>query len=126
MESGRFLPAIFIGATVSIGISVVISALVATLLTLTSLTEHSVSWVMITFAFIALFIGGFIAGGKAGTKGWLAGALTALIFSGIVLAISYLGYNEVVSVKQLLLFAGYVGVSSLGGIIGVNLSNASN
>lgn len=126
MEGGRFLPAIFVGVTVSIGLSVVISALIATLLTLTSLTENSVSWVMIAFAFIALFIGGFIAGGKAGVKGWLAGALTALLFSGIVLAISYLGYNEVVSVKQLLLFAGYVGISSLGGMIGVNLSHANN
>ncbi|MBM7837994.1 putative membrane protein (TIGR04086 family) [Alkalihalobacillus xiaoxiensis] len=124
MES-RFFPAILTGTGVSIGIALCASAMMATLLKFTSLTEHSVGWVMVAAALLALFIGGFIAGGKSGTKGWLAGALCALIFSAIVLAISYLGYNETISVKQLLLFASYGGIAALGGMIGVNLSNAA-
>lgn len=121
----RFFPAILTGTGVSIGIALCVSALMATLLKFTSLTEHSIGWVMIAAALLSLFIGGFIAGGKSGTKGWLAGALCALFFSGIVLAISYLGYNEAISIKQILLFASYGGIASLGGMIGVNLSAAS-
>ncbi|GAF24508.1 MULTISPECIES: TIGR04086 family membrane protein [Shouchella] len=118
----RFFPAIFIGLSFALGIAIVSAAIIATLLSLTSLTEQSVGWLMIAIAFLALFVGGFISGGKARTKGWLAGSLCAIFFCLLATAISYLGYNEALTVKQMILFAAYCGIAALGGVIGVNLS----
>ncbi|ATH92616.1 membrane protein [Bacillus glycinifermentans] len=97
------------------------SLVVSLLLTLTSLTESSFSWFITAISFITLFIGGFISGGKAKEKGWLIGALTALCFSLTVLLFQYLGFGEAFNVKQVLYHAGFMGVSALGGIFGVNL-----
>ncbi|MET1176380.1 TIGR04086 family membrane protein, partial [Paenibacillus amylolyticus] len=45
------------------------SLLISVLLTFTSLTESSFSWLITAISFITLFIGGFIAGGKSKEKG---------------------------------------------------------
>ncbi|WMM32314.1 TIGR04086 family membrane protein [Shouchella clausii] len=126
MESRRFFPAVCIGTFVSISIAVAFSILMATLLYLTSLTEQSVHWVMVGCGFLALFVGGFFSGAKAKNKGWLAGAFTAFLFVAILLAISYLGYNESITSNQVLLFAGYCAIASLGGVFGVNFSGGNS
>lgn len=119
----RFFPAVFIGLSFTLGIALVAAAIIATLLSMTTLTEQSIGWVMIAIAFLALFVGGFVAGGKAKTKGWLAGCLCAAMFCLLASAISYLGYNEALTLKQVILFASYGGIAALGGVIGVNLSS---
>lgn len=76
------------------------SLLISLLLTFTSLTESSFSWLITAISFITLFIGGFIAGGKSKEKGWLSGGLTALCFSLTVLLFQYLGFGEAFNLKQ--------------------------
>ncbi|WP_059102777.1 TIGR04086 family membrane protein [Shouchella shacheensis] len=125
MTNGKFMPAVALGLAVTVGIAIGSSVLVATVLSLSSLTEHSVGWVMTFFAFLALFIGGFFSGAKAKTKGWLAGGLTALLFSLLVLMVSYLGFNEAFTLSQGLTHLGYLVCASIGGMIGVNLLSAS-
>ncbi|MCY7778593.1 TIGR04086 family membrane protein [Bacillus haynesii] len=100
------------------------SLLISLLLTFTSLTESSFSWFITAISFITLFIGGFIAGGKSKEKGWLSGGLTALCFSLTVLLFQYLGFGESFNLKQLLYHSGFLGVSMLGGIFGVNLQGS--
>ncbi|MGW8264012.1 TIGR04086 family membrane protein, partial [Bacillus sp. LR--39] len=92
------------------------SLLISLLLTFTSLTESSFSWLITAISFITLFIGGFIAGGKSKEKGWLSGGLTALCFSLTVLLFQYLGFGEAFNLKQLLYHSGFLGVSMLGGV----------
>lgn len=100
------------------------SLLISLLLTFTSLTESSFSWFITAISFITLFIGGFISGGKSKEKGWLSGGLTALCFSLTVLLFQYLGFGEAFNLKQLLYHSGFLGVSMLGGIFGVNLQGS--
>ena len=83
------------------------SLLISLLLTFTSLTESSFSWLITAISFITLFIGGFIAGGKSKEKGWLSGGLTALCFSLTVLLFQYLGFGEAFNLKQLLYHSGF-------------------
>nr|MDH3153692.1 TIGR04086 family membrane protein [Bacillus licheniformis]MDH3164289.1 TIGR04086 family membrane protein [Bacillus licheniformis] len=100
------------------------SLLISALLTFTSLTESSFSWLITAISFITLFIGGFIAGGKSKEKGWLSGGLTALCFSLTVLLFQYLGFGEAFNLKRLLYHSGFLGVSMLGGVFGVNLQGS--
>ncbi|SDC20775.1 TIGR04086 family membrane protein [Shouchella lonarensis] len=123
MTSNRFFPAVLFGTVVTCIIILLFSLCLATLLSLTSLTEHSIEWLMLPTALLSLFIGGFLSGAKANAKGWIAGGLVAILFSGLVFLISYLGYNTTFSSKQLLFHAVYVAVAALGGMIGVNLSS---
>ena len=66
----------------------------------------------------------FISGGKAKEKGWMIGALTAVCFSLIILLFQYLGFGKTFTSGQLLFHLGFLGVSMLGGIFGVNLKGS--
>ncbi|NPC93512.1 TIGR04086 family membrane protein [Bacillus sp. WMMC1349] len=100
------------------------SLLISLLLSFTSLSESSFSWLITLVSFITLFIGGFISGRKTQEKGWLIGALTALCFSLTVLLFQYLGFGETFNLEQILYHAGFLGISALGGIFGVNLQGS--
>ncbi|WP_096440372.1 TIGR04086 family membrane protein [Alteribacter populi] len=95
---------------------------VSTTLRFSSMDESSVAWFLILFSFIAMFIGGFISGGKAKRKGWLAGAVTAILYTLIIFLVQFLGYNQMFDLQQVMMHAGFTGAAVLGGILGVNLT----
>ncbi|ASB54006.1 MULTISPECIES: TIGR04086 family membrane protein [Bacillus] len=97
---------------------------ISLLLTVTSMEESSFSWLITALSFLSLFAGGFISGGKAKEKGWMIGALTAVCFSLIILLFQYLGFGKTFTSGQLLFHLGFLGVSMLGGIFGVNLKGS--
>ncbi|WP_088102627.1 TIGR04086 family membrane protein [Halalkalibacter urbisdiaboli] len=118
-----FLPAVFFGLGTILVIALSFSFLVSLVLSLTSLTEQSVHWVILIVAFLAMFIGGLVSGAKAKEKGWIAGISTALLFSFLTFLIQFLGYDSGFTSEQYLFHGGYLLVAACGGIIGVNLSS---
>ncbi len=126
VSSRSFFPAILMGLVTTLIIALSVSLFVSLFLTFTSLTEDSFRWVTLTAAFIALFFGGAVSGAKAKSKGWIAGAFTALLFSLFTFMIQYLGHDQMFSVQQYAYHGGYLVTAALGGMIGVNLSGHSN
>ncbi|TSB45697.1 TIGR04086 family membrane protein [Alkalicoccobacillus porphyridii] len=121
MNNRPFLPAIFSGLVVVMAGAILASLILASFLSLTSYTEHSIKWLILFLSFLCLFIGGFVSGAKAKSKGWIAGGLTALLFTIIAYSVSTLGYNEPFTSSQILLHGGYLITGAIGGMLGVNL-----
>ena len=115
-------PAMLYGLISVLFIALSFSFVISLILSFTSLTETSFSWVILVVSFLALFIGGVISGAKSKQKGWLTGLGTGLLFTIITFLVQYLGYNSVFSTEQYLFHGGYILSGILGGIIGVNLS----
>lgn len=107
-------------------IIVIVGFVLSLLLQFSNLTEQSLQWVTTIVTFLALFIGGFIAGGKGKEAGWLLGGLTGLGFVIIVFLIQFLGFNSNYDISQLYYHIGYLLIATLGGVIGVNMSDKAN
>lgn len=97
------------------------SVLLSLILRFTSVSEQGIAPIVITATVIAFFIGGFISGGKGGERGWMLGLGTALMYMVLLFLVQYLGYRSTMDTEQLVFHAGYLGVCTLGGIIGVNV-----
>ena len=107
-------------------IIVIVGFVLSLLLQFSNLTEQSLQWVTTIVTFLALFIGSFIAGGKGKEAGWLLGGLTGLGFVIIVFLIQFLGFNSNYDISQLYYHIGYLLIATLGGVIGVNMSDKAN
>ncbi len=125
MEGQRFFPAIVFGVITIFLIIIAASFILSLLVSFTSLTEQSLQWVVITTAFVAMFIGGFIAGGKAKEKGLIVGGAAAFFFTVLTFLIQFLGYDQSFTLEQYLYHAGYIFTAMIGGIVGVNLVSNS-
>lgn len=112
----------FYGLLTIIALIMVTSFIISLLLRFTGMTEDSFSLATLVISFFALFFGGFISGKKAKDHGWMIGATTGILYALVVFFIQYLGFDHGFSGKQDLYFLMYIGVSSFGGMIGVNLS----
>lgn len=122
MEMRKMGSAIIYG-TVSIFILAVIFSLIfSLLLRFTSLTESSISYLILILSFISIFIGGLISGGKGKKQGWLLGGGTGLLYILIILAFQYLGFDQTFSSKEWIQSLCYILVCMMGGVLGVNLS----
>ncbi|WP_416149210.1 TIGR04086 family membrane protein [Salipaludibacillus sp. HK11] len=125
MFSQRLISSVLYGV-LTIFILVITASLFSSLiLRYTNVMESSFYWILITFSFIAMFIGGFISGGRSGERGWFAGTLTALLYSCVILFSQYLSFNQWFDAEQLSMHAGYVVVAIFGGMIGVNTRGSS-
>lgn len=121
MSERTFFPAILLGLITILLIILSTSVIISIVLSFTSLTESSVSWLITSIAFIALFLGGAMAGIKAKRKGWLIGGSTAIIFSIITFLIQYLGYDTTFTPTQYVIHACYILAAVVGGVISVNM-----
>ncbi|MRX71394.1 TIGR04086 family membrane protein [Bacillus lacus] len=122
METQRIGKGILYGLVTIFLIAVLTSLIFSLLLRFTGLSEESVSWMILAISFLAVFAGGFVSGGKGKQKGWLAGAATALIYTGIVLLFQFLGYGKLFTLEQTLYHGAFLVVCALGGMFGVNLA----
>ncbi|PMC39799.1 TIGR04086 family membrane protein [Bacillus sp. UMB0899] len=104
--------------------ALVTSLIFSLLLKFTSLTESSITWLILGLSILALFIGGFVAGGNGKEKGWLIGGITALLFSLIILLFKFLGHGQIFSMEELMYHGGFLLVAMLGGIFGVNTASS--
>lgn len=122
METRKMGSAIIYG-TVSIFIfAVIFSLFFSLLLRFTSLTESSISYLILILSFFSIFIGGLISGGKGKKQGWLLGGATGLLYTLIILAFQYLGFNQTSSSREWIQSLCYILVCMMGGVLGVNLS----
>ena len=122
METRKMGSAIIYG-TVSIFIlAVIFSLLFSLLLRFTSLTESSISYLILILSFICIFIGGLISGGKGKKQGWILGGGTGLLYTLIILAFQYLGFDQTFSSREWIQSLCYILVCMMGGVLGVNLS----
>ncbi len=121
--SRRMITAMGFGLVVVLAIIMGSSFLLSLLLRFTSLTEQSLTWVILGLSILALFIGGMVSGKKGKEKGWILGAGTGLLFSVVVFLVQYLGYQVQFDPEQYLYHLGYLLASALGGVMGVNLSS---
>ncbi|WP_223702948.1 TIGR04086 family membrane protein [Sutcliffiella deserti] len=105
--------------------AVAISFVFSLLLRFTSLQESSIAWIILTLSFLTLFIGGFVSGGKGKEKGWVLGATTGGAYTLVIFLFQYLGNDSLFTLHQMLFHLGFIGVATLGGIIGVNMSGGN-
>ncbi|WP_026558629.1 TIGR04086 family membrane protein [Bacillus sp. J37] len=124
METKKWGKAILFGLITIFVMALVTSLIFSLLLKFTSLTESSITWLILGLSILALFIGGFVAGGNGKEKGWLIGGITAILFSLIILLFKFLGHGEIFSMQELMYHGGFLLVAMLGGIFGVNLSSS--
>lgn len=101
------------------------SLIISLLLKFTQLQELSLSWLLLTISFIIIFIGGFVSGGKGKEKGWLLGGSTGLCYTVIIFMFQYLGFESSFTAEQTLYHLGFLLISMLGGMLGVNMSSQS-
>ncbi|MGM0921018.1 MAG: TIGR04086 family membrane protein [Bacillota bacterium] len=125
METRRWSKAILYGLSSILMAALATSLLFSLLLKFTGLTEDSIKWFILGLSFLAVFIGGFIAGGKGKERGWLIGGTTAILYTLIIFLFQFLGYGKTFTMEQTMYHGGYLAISMLGGIMGVNLSGSS-
>jgi len=115
--------AILYGVLTTFIIVLTSSVVLSLLLRFTKIQESSLTWIILTLSFLALFIGGFVSGGKGKQKGWLVGGGTGLLFTLLVFLVQFLGYPQTsFSLEQMAYHIGYITVAVLGGVIGVNMT----
>jgi putative membrane protein (TIGR04086 family) len=101
------------------------SFLVALFLRFSSLESNQLSVIAYLLNAVALFAGGFFTAKKTGKKGWYYGGIQGFIYTIIILFIAFLAFDSLPTVHLMLFFLSAFGISSIGGIIGVNQSKSS-
>lgn len=118
----RWMRGISSGLISSAVIIFFLTFVLATILRLSPLTERDLGVIPTLLSAGALIIGGVFAGWKAQTRGWLVGGLTGLILSFIILFFRLFTAHQFPMLHQLVFYLMAVGLMSLGGMFGVNLS----
>ncbi|EKN64937.1 TIGR04086 family membrane protein [Schinkia azotoformans] len=114
--------AILYGVITTFVIVLTSSIVLSLLLRFTKIQESSLTWVILTLSFLALFIGGFVSGGKGKQKGWFVGGGTGVLFTLLIFLVQFLGYQTSFSIEQMSYHIGYIIIAVLGGVIGVNIT----
>ncbi|WP_108669473.1 TIGR04086 family membrane protein [Peribacillus acanthi] len=125
METKKMGSAILFGVGAIFIFAIVISFIFSLILRFSSLTESSLTYVMMAMTFISLFIGGFISGGKGKKQGWMLGGGTGILYTAIILLFQYLGHDSSFSAKEWIYHGCFIATSMMGGILGVNLSGGN-
>lgn len=102
-------------------LAIVASFIFSMLLRFTTVTESSLSLVMLAVTFLSIFIGGFISGGKGRKQGIVLGGGTGLLYLVIILIFQYVGNDVLFSSKQWIYYACFIITAIMGGILGVNM-----
>lgn len=100
------------------------SITLALFLRFTSLTNPLLNQLAVITMFLILFISGLISGIKAKQKGWIIGMMLSLSYSLLIYLLHYLGYGEHFNLTQALYHLGFLIVTIIGAIFGVNLTEA--
>lgn len=124
METKKWGKAILYGLITIFVMALITSIIFASLLKFTSITESSITWLLLGLSVLALFIGGFVAGGNGKEKGWLIGGTTALLYSLIIFLFKFLGYGQIFTVQETIYHGGFLVVAMIGGVFGVNVASS--
>lgn len=124
METKKWGKAILYGLITIFVMALITSIIFASLLKFTTITESSITWLLLGLSVLALFIGGFVAGGNGKEKGWLIGGTTALLYSLIIFLFKFLGYGQIFTVQETIYHGGFLVVAMIGGVFGVNVASS--
>ncbi len=102
------------------------SMTLALFLRFTSLTNPLLNQIAVVAMFLILFISGFISGIKAKQKGLIVGLMLSLSYSFLVYVFHYLGYSQHFSLMQNLYHLGFLIITIIGAVFGVNLTGKEN
>ncbi|MFJ7974777.1 TIGR04086 family membrane protein [Peribacillus sp. NPDC096379] len=116
--------AILHGVGVIFILVILFSFIFAMILRFTSVTESSLTYIIMALSFITLFIGGFVSGGKGKKQGLLLGSGTGMLYVLIILMFQYLGHDSLFSLKQWIHQGCFVVTAMMGGVLGVNMSSS--
>src|SRR5699024_3985001 len=119
MKNKQFI-ALLYGWIVVLGLIIITSIILALFLQFTSLNEPTLSWITLTIGLIALFLGGLVAGVKGKSKGWIIGGFIGIGFTIFVLAVQYIGYQQLFSWVQSAHHLVYLVVAVIGGFLFLN------
>lgn len=97
------------------------SLIVSLLILWTEMKEQSLSLYAFLIHGLSIFAGGLASGRKAEKKGWYHGAVLGIVYSLLILAISYFGFDSTLGINALTLFLLSLVIGALGGAIGVNV-----
>ncbi len=100
---------------------IVCTLLVSLLLVFTNMREHNLSLYVYGIHGIALFMGGMTAGRRSGFKGWYFGGVTGILYTLLIMIISFLGFDAGLSIHTGILAVMSFVIGAVGGMIGVNL-----
>ena len=112
---------IFKGTMVSIGVTLVLLLIFATILTYTNIAESTIPAVIIVITAISLLIGSTIASRSMRKNGLLNGAMIGTIYLLIIYIISsIIGGSFAINLKSIIMIIAGMLFGIIGGIVGVN------
>lgn len=117
----RISSPIFSGLLYSLICMIVSTLLISFILMFPSLKEESLSTYVYIIHCLSIFIGGFISGKRAGKKGWYHGGMLGILYSAIIVIVSFLGFDAAVTAYTLILVLLSFAMGAFGGMLGVNL-----
>jgi putative membrane protein (TIGR04086 family) len=98
------------------------SFIIALFMKYTSMKTDQLPLLIYILNALALLTGGFVSGKRAGKKGWAVGGLQGIIYVLFLMLICFLSLDASMSVHPGLSMVCAFGLSSIGGIFGVNTS----
>lgn len=110
------------GLVLMLAIVVIGSLVVALLLQFTGLSERSMPVITYAVNALSLVVGGFVAGRKARERGWLYGGVTGVLYTLVLLLISFLAFDAAVTSKTFVSMISSFAIAAIGGMLGVNFS----
>lgn len=109
----------FQGIGYALLLTAVIVILLATITTLTSISEVVAQWTAVVFAAIAVLWGSYYTCRKLGNTGWLNGGIVGAGYVLILLLLSIL-LDLGISMHGLVTLAVGFGLGAIGGVMGIN------
>jgi putative membrane protein (TIGR04086 family) len=100
------------------------SFIIALFMRYTSMTTNQLPMLIYTLNALSLLTGGFVAGKRAGTKGWAVGGIQGIIYVLLLMLICFLSFDASMAIHPGLFMICAFGLSSIGGIFGVNTSSS--
>lgn len=88
--------------------------------TMTSITEDSLTAASFFIHGIASLFGGFSSGKRSDSKGWYNGALLGALYTVIVVLIGFLSFDAGIGKDTAVMLAIAVPAGAIGGMVGVN------
>ena len=116
---------LLVGIISSILLTLLLTLLAAGIYAWTHLSFSVLPYIAFTINALSALIGALITAKQAKQSGWMYGALTAMLFSGLIATLGMMiDFHTTFSIQTAfrILLLGLIG--ALGGVIGVNLTKA--
>lgn len=116
----------YLKALIYIFVPILVLTLILSILDYFNIIGNSLSnYLKLFIAAISMLIGGIYIGTKASKKGWLEGLKVGLIVIVLMFVISYLAFDQGMTIKTVIYYFILLASSMLGSMIGINKRKAN-